>query len=267
MFERLLELFLHAKSGVIAGVFLVGTTGALVTATVQNGVTTITITQASPSPSGSVSPLISPSVSPSPSGTASASPSTSPSTSPSSSPSSSASANPCAAQAHAMADAVKTVDRAFSGFHTDLMHLREGGKGGDAARKSIEDADKLLKTIRQSAVKAIHATSNCRDDEDENDEDKDSEDHQGPDHHVTVTVVTTTSASPTPTASTSTTFTGDPKSIADQAVAAMKLVFDNAKASLPVPTATSSPRPSRTAEGDRRGDSGSNKGKSGEHRD
>ena len=50
MFERLLEMFLHAKSGAIAAVFLLGTTGALVTATVQNGVTTITITEASPSP-------------------------------------------------------------------------------------------------------------------------------------------------------------------------------------------------------------------------
>ena len=68
MFERLLEFFLHAKTGVIAGVFLVGTTGALVTATVQNGVTTITVTQqvsASPSASASASPTASPTASPS----------------------------------------------------------------------------------------------------------------------------------------------------------------------------------------------------------
>ena len=50
MFERLLELLLHAKSGAIAAVLVLGTTGALVTATVQSGVTTITITEASPSP-------------------------------------------------------------------------------------------------------------------------------------------------------------------------------------------------------------------------
>jgi len=170
-----------------------------------------------------------------------------------------------------MADAVKTVDRAFSQYHTDLEHLRQTAKT-EAARKTIEDADKLLKSLRQSAVKAIHATSTCRDDEDENDEDQESEDHQAPDHHVTIVVVTASpspslAVSPSPTASLPTTFTGDPKSIADQAVAAMKLVFDNAKASLPVPTATSSPRASRTAEGDRSNGNGKGKGKSGEHGD
>ena len=56
MLERLLELLLHAKSGVFAGILLVGTTGALVTATVATvgNVTTITLTQASESTSANV---------------------------------------------------------------------------------------------------------------------------------------------------------------------------------------------------------------------
>jgi hypothetical protein len=290
MFERLFELFLHAKTGLIAGVFLIGTTGALVTATVQNGVTTITITEASPSPSGSASPSASASAtatasaSASASASATASPTGSPTASPTGSPSSSPSSSPsaCNSQAKAAADAVKTVDRAFSQFHTDLEHLRKDNKG-DAAQKVIEDADKQLKQIRQNAVTAIHATSTCPkgkdDDEDENDQnDNDKEDGQKSTgraegnflvvffnklfgQNPTVTVVTTSaspSPSPTPTATTSpvptptpTATTGtsnDPKTIADNAVAAMKLVFDTAKSSLPAATATASrsPRASRS---------------------
>ena len=143
------------------------------------------------------------------------------------------------------------------------MHLRELNKG-DAAKNTIENADKLLKLLRQNAVKAIHAATTCfkhdedkagkkDDDQDENDndEDNDSSEHQG----TVVVVVVTTSPSPTPTASpsptpsasgTATPGTGtDPKTIADQAVAAMKLVFDTAKAQLPVQSA--SPKPSRAS--------------------
>src|SRR5581483_7124547 len=126
---------LHAKSGVLAGVFLVGTTGALVTATVQNGVTTITLTEASPSPSASAS------------ASPTASPPASPTASPSASPS--ASAGACADQAHAASNAVKTVNSAFARFHGDLSHRREGVRS-DSARQTIENADKLLKQIREN---------------------------------------------------------------------------------------------------------------------
>ena len=267
MLERVLELFFHAKSGVFAGIFLLGTTGALVTATVSNGVATITITtQASASPSASASANASPS--PTAVATASPSPTMSATASPSPSPSSSASssANPCSAQAHEMADAVKTVNSAFSGFHTDLMHMRTDAK---SAKDTIENADKLLKSIRQNAVKAIHATSTCasgKDDEDndnEQDEDDDDNDEHGSARNGnfvavlftnlqslfgnhTVTVQTTTaSASPAPSG---TIVTGsDPKTIADNAVAAMQVVFDDAKTTLdalptPSPRATRSPK-------------------------
>jgi len=291
MFERLLELFLHAKTGVIAGVFLIGTTGALVTATVQNGVTTITITQASASPSASVSPTATATASPT--ATATASPTASPSSSPSASPSASASPNACSDQAHAAAAAVQTVNSAFSKFHTDLEHLRKDSDK-DSGKATIEKADKQLQQIRQDAVKAIHATNTCasKDDEDkaENDQDEDKNDdndkdknseEQGSQHNGLLAFLqglfgsrlntTTTSASPSPaptsSATTNTTFTGtDPQAIADQAVAAMKVVFDDAVQQLAAPTAspqaknTKPPftaRPSRTPRSDKSGHNGS----------
>jgi hypothetical protein len=288
MFERLLELLLHAKTGVIAGVFLIGTTGALVTATVQNGVTTITITQASASPSASVSPTATATASPT--ATATASPSASPSSSPSSSPSASASPNACSDQAHAAAAAVQTVNSAFSKFHTDLEHMRKDSDK-DSGKATIENADRQLQQIRQDAVKAIHATNTCAskgDDEDkaENDQDEDKNDdndseEQGSTHNGLLAFLqglfgsrlntTTTSASPSPaptsSATTNTTFTGtDPQAIADQAVAAMTVVFNDAVQQLAAPTAspqaknTKPPftaRPSRTPRSEKSGHSDS----------
>src|ERR1700704_2931902 len=55
MLAKLLSLLIHAKSGAISGVLLLGATGALVSVSAANGVTTITITEASPSPSASAS--------------------------------------------------------------------------------------------------------------------------------------------------------------------------------------------------------------------
>jgi hypothetical protein len=151
------------------------------------------------------------------------------------------------------------------------MRFRELNKS-DTARKTIENADKLLKQLRQSATKAIHAATTCfkhdedkagkkDDDEDENDNDND-EDNDSSEHHGTVVVVVvTTSPTPSPSATASPTASPSPtssasgnatlgttgtdaKTIADQAVAAMKLVFDTAKAQLPVTTA--SPKPSHS---------------------
>jgi hypothetical protein len=278
LLERLLELFFHAKSGVFAGILLIGTTGALVTATVSNGVTTITITQASASPSASAS------ASPSATASPTASPTTSPTASPSASPTASASpsdgsgsANGCSAQAHAMADAVKTVDSAFSHFHADLTKMRTDNK---SAKSIVENADKQLKDLRQNAVKAIHATNTCASGKD--DEDKDNEDENDDDdnktsqngnfivvlfsnlqsffggHHkdqTKSTTLTTLTVSPNASTSPSPVASGDPKTIADNAVAAMQLVFDDAKAQLaalptPSPRATRSPNPKGTAKAD-----------------
>src|SRR3989442_275564 len=48
MFAKLITLLLQSKAAALTGVFVIGTTGALVSATTQNGVTTVTITQTSP---------------------------------------------------------------------------------------------------------------------------------------------------------------------------------------------------------------------------
>jgi hypothetical protein len=278
MLQHLLELLLNAKSGVIAGVFLIGTTGALVTATVQNGVTTITITQASASPSASASPTASATASPTATATAS------PTASPSSSPSSSASANPCADQAHERAAAVQKVNTAFSKFQTALEHRKSSART-DTARVVIENATTMLKEIRQNAVKAIHDTNTCadKDDEDQNEQDEDNDDNDGNkgSHSernflvllltnlfgggTTTTVTTTASASPTATASPVVTGS-DPQTIADNAVAAMQVVFDTAIAQLPPPT-TASPKPHRTPDATDRRHDGKGSDNKGEHGD
>ena len=51
MFAKLLALLLQSKGAAISTVFVLGTTGALVSATTQNGVTTITVTPAAESAS------------------------------------------------------------------------------------------------------------------------------------------------------------------------------------------------------------------------
>jgi len=248
MLGKLLSLLLHAKSGAISGLFLLGATGALVSVSTQNGVTTITITEASPSPSASASA----SASPTPSGSPTASPSAHASPSASASPSSSPSSSSCADQAKALAFQVQRVDTAFKGFHTDLMKLR-----GTRSVADIEKADVMLKMIRQAAVKAIHQTfaQSCVKKDDDEDESAETEDHDAApaatlsllgdrkhdedndsDHHRT---------KPAPL-----TFTGDATSIADQAIAAMQVAFDTAKnAPASTPKPSRSPRPSRSPEG------------------
>lgn len=122
---------------------------------------------------------------------------------------------------------MKTVDRAFSQFRSDLSHRRENLRS-DTARATIEKADKLLKQIRQDAVQAIHATVTCTDDdedEDEDEQDEDRDEHKDADKTPAASPVVTT----TPTGT-------DPQAIADQAVAAMKVVFDDAVAQLPAQT-------------------------------
>lgn len=252
MLGKLISLLLHAKSGAISGVFLLGATGALVSASAANGVTRITITEASPSPSASASHSASPTPSASPTATPTHTATPSPTASPSGSPQQS-SASACSDQAKALAFQVQRVDRAFSGFHTDLMKLR-----AQRSVKDIETADVMLKVIRQAAVKAIHATATqtCKthdDDEDANDEDEDEA-------HDAVPATTLTLAGdrskheandgdhpktkPAPM-----TFTGDATAIADQAIAALQVAFDTAKnapASTPKPKPTHTPHPSKS---------------------
>lgn len=189
MIEKLLELFLHAKAGAISGVLLIGASGALVSATTQNGVTTITVTQASPTPSASVSP--SPNAAASPSPSVSPSPSPSPKPSPSGAPSLAA-ASPTTSQTatRACVDATQTVNAAFHKHHGALAKLRSGDDHGKSAQTAatqtaakdakltVKKADELLKTIRKAAVKAIHETCTSHDDDEDKDEDEDDEDDE-----------------------------------------------------------------------------------------
>ena len=274
MFERLFSLLLHAKSGVFAGVFLIGTTGALVTATVQNGVTTITLTEASPSPSGSASPSASASASASPSATTSQS--ASPAVSPTGSPAllrSSLTSSPsdCKSMFQAATDANKTVETAYDKYRTLLAQYGRGTLT-DAQKKTLSDAQKLLTQIRNAAEKAIRASTTCfkRDDDkteqgdhedgDVNDNNGDNDNEQKGEHEdkprTTPPVGTDTFTpvltvpTPTPKATPSLVTGTDPKTVADNAVAAMKLVFDTATSGLPALTATTSksPKPSHSPE-------------------
>ena len=240
MFEKLLSLLLHAKAGAISGVFLLGATGALVTVSAQNGVTTITLTDPSASPSASASPHP----------TASASPVASGSPRPSSSPNLSspklADTTACSDEAKALALQVQRVDSAFKTFHTDLMKLRN-----ERAKATIETADKQLKTVRQAAVKAIHATATCKkhedaDESDTNDE-TDNDDQNGQQGDNQGENEDKNDKDKTATTTTGITFTGDAKSIADQAITAMTTAFNTAKnAPATAPKASHSPEPKTT---------------------
>ena len=237
MIEKLLELFVHAKLGAISGVFLLGASGALVTATTQNGVTTITVTQASPSPSASASPSASPSAGPSASPSASPSPSPSPSPTASASPSASPSpsATPSASSSpranEACVAAVQAVNAAFHADHTALAKLR--GPRRDA-KHTLQEADELLKAIRQAAVKALHAGCNGAVD-DEDDDDGDGDAASGPKQPEIV-------------------FTGSPMVIAQQATVAMDLVRSTMQAELGAsPAPSASPRESGRENGKGKG--------------
>lgn len=238
MLAKLLSLLFHAKAGLVSGVLLLGATGALVSVSASNGVTTITITQPSASPSAQVA-------------TSTRSPEPSESPEPSKSPKPSSSPNACSDAAKALALQVQRVDKAFSGFHTDLMHLR-----GTRSVVVIETADVTLKNIRQAAVKAIHATqpaTDCNKD-DEDKADNDTEDHStaapattslNTDREKDEDSDTDGHAKP---ATAPITFTGtDAKGIADQAIAAMQAAFDTANtAAASTPKPTRSPEPSHS---------------------
>ena len=235
MLAKLLSLLFHAKAGMLSGVLLLGATGALVTVSASNGVTTVTITQPSASPSALTT-------------TATRSPKPTESPEPSESPKlSSSTSSACSDAEKALSLQVQRVDRAFSGFHVDLMHMR-----GTRSVVVIETADVMLKNVRQAAVKALHATlsTTCTKTDDEDKADNDAED-------------TSTAASGTTSLNTDrekdedsdtdghakpaaspVTFTGtDAKGIADQAIAAMQAAFDTAKSA-----AASAPKPSHSPE-------------------
>ena len=239
MLAKLLTLLFHAKAGMLSGVLLLGATGALVTVSTSNNVTTVTITQPSASPvtmSENRSPK--PSKSPEPSENPKLSSTTSTSSA-------------CSDAAKALSLQVQRVDKAFSGFHVDLMHMR-----GTRSVVVIETADVTLKHVRQAAVKALHATlsTTCTKSDDEDKADNDDEDDStaasgttslNTDREKDEDSDTGGHAKP---ATSPITFTGtDAAGIADQAIAAMQAAFDTAKSAAASPAKPShSPDPSHS---------------------
>ena len=219
MLAKLLALLLHSKSAAVSAVFVLGTTGALVSATTQNGVTTITVTQTTES-SSQVTTSDKDNDKDEHSSTKSPPTTTT------------ANAQSCAADAQARNVAVRTVDTTFVQDFTALNTLArtKGEKGKEAAKT----ADKVLMQLRQDAVKAIHATGTAcvKEDNDESadaDEDtaegadEDKNDEQDNDDKTTAATTTTT---------TTVTTGADPAAIAADAVAKMTLAFNTAKATI-----------------------------------
>ena len=205
MFEKLLSLLLQAKGGAVATVFVLGTTGALVTATVDGGVTTITLTQPSSTAGAQTT---------TPDGTTTNTTVTDTilalfnRTNGEEDPTSTATGNGCSDEAHDRNDAMKAVNDESKTQRAEARELGKDAERSDAARELVSDADTAIKDIRQAAVKAIHATFDC-DKEDDEDEDVDDEDEDD--------TSTTTTTDPTVAFS-----SDDAMAIAELAILAMK---------------------------------------------
>ena len=235
MFEKLFSLLLHAKGGALATVLVLGASGALVTATVQSGVTTITITQPSTTTDGSTATT--------PSDSKTTTTTTNPvilalfnQTKAEDDPSAPATGDNCSDEAHAMVAQIKLVNDGFKKDHQAAQALSKDAPKTDAAKKLVKDANQALDETRKAALKAIHATlspsvtcnNNDKDDADK-DEAKDNED----DDNGSTTGTTTGTTSTTTTTGPSVAFSGaDAKSIADLAISAMDLQVKNLKTAL-----------------------------------
>jgi hypothetical protein len=170
VFEKLLSLLLHAKGGAVATVFVLGTTGALVTATVDAGVTTIAITQPSSTTTGSET---------TPGGTTNTTVTETilalfNRTSAEEDPTSTATGKGCSDEAHERNDAMKDVNDASKTHREEIRGLDRDSDASDA-KQLVKDADKEIRDIRQAAVKAIHATFDCDPNEDEDEDDVDED--------------------------------------------------------------------------------------------
>jgi len=245
MLEKLLSLLLHAKGGAVATVFVLGTTGALVTATVDAGVTTLTITQPSTTTTGSET-------------TTGGSTTTNTTvtdailalfnrTSAEDDPTSTATGKGCSDEAHARNEQMKRVNDASKAHRQEVAALGKAAARTDDNKDAVKDADKAIKDIRQAAVKAIHDTFDCDKDEDE-DEDEDQDEDEDD---------SSTSTGP------SVAFSGDDaKAIAELAISQMDLVVTNLKAELTAPTTTTNTtNQNQKAKSDNKSGKSDNKGK------
>ena len=243
MFEKLLSLLLHAKGGAVATVLVLGASGALVTATVENGLTTVTITQPSTTTTaGSTTTTTDPVIlalfnNSKKNGSTEPEGSTEPAT-----------GNGCSDAAHATNEQVKRVNDAYKTDHAAVLTLSKDAPKTEEARKLIKDADSKIKGFRQEAVKAIHdlfKSDECKGSDDE-DEDADNDDEDGTSVAISCT---------------------DAKACADAAIKAMDDEVANLKTELETPTAAPATTNTNVAPGksDKGRDNHDNKGKGKGH--
>lgn len=254
MFEKLLSLLLHAKGGAIATVLVLGASGALVTATVENGLTTVTITQPSTTTgsetTGSTTTTSNNTVTQTILGLFNR-------TNAEEDPTGTATGNGCSDAAHATNEQVKRVDAAFKTDHAAVQALGKAAAKTEDNKKLVKDADNKLKGLRQVAVKAIHElfkSDECKGNDDEDaDEDNDDEDDSS-----TGTTTGTTSTTTTTVAISGT----DAKALADAAIAEMDKVVTDLQAALTAPTTTSTTTQSGKSKSDHKSGKDSGKGHS-----
>ena len=251
MFEKLLSLLLHAKGGAVATVLVLGASGALVTATVENGLATVTLTQP---------------------GTTTSSETTTTTTDPailalfsnlkkhgSTEPEGStepATGNGCSDAAHATNEQVKRVNDAYKTDHAAVLALSKDAPKTEEARKLVKDADTKIKDLRQEAVKAIHGL--FKSDECKGNDDEDAGATTGATDGTTSTTTTTTTVAISCT---------DAKACADAAIAEMDKVVEELKTELETPTAAPVTTNTNVAPGksDKGRDNHDNKGKGKGH--
>jgi hypothetical protein len=270
MFEKLLSLLLHAKGGALASVLVLGASGALVTATVENGNATIKITQPS---SGAAGTAVAPVTVTTASNTMSNNTKVDPAilalftrTKAEQDPTGTATGgNGCSDAAKALNEQVKRVNDAFKTDQQAIAKARKDART-DAAKKAVSDAEKAITSIRQAAVKAIHATNpsatcknddedvsekqgdtNDKDDETDNDVDNEQEgEHDGDDAATPPAGGAPVTATPTTPA---VVFSGDAKAIADAAISAMALWVTDVKTAIAAqPAATTTTNTTRKAD-------------------
>lgn len=245
MFEKLLSLFLQAKGGAVATVLVLGTSGALVTATVENGMTNVAITQETTDQSGSTT-TTDDSTTATTTTVDQAILALFTRTNAEEDPTSTATAKGCSDEAHARNEQKFRVNDAFKADHLTVVAFNRVVRALDD-RQLVRDAGKALRDIRQAAVKAIHGTFDCDpgEEEDEKNEDENNEDNSS-----------TTTDTPD--------FTGlDAEAIADLAIEAMAAVVEDLKAALGFDEETT---PANTRRDDKKSDNApgaanANKGK------
>jgi len=238
MFEKLLSLLLHAKGGAVATVLVLGASGALVTATVENGVANVTVTQPSQTTTGSNTTT-----------TGSTTNNTVTQqilalfnrTKAEDDPTAPATGNGCKDAAHATNEQVKRVNDAFKTDHAAVLALSKTAPKTEDARNAVKTAEGKLKDFRQEAVKKIHDLFKSDECKGTDDEDKDEDEDKDDDNATTGTTTGTSSGTTSTTTTTSTVAISgtDAKAIADVAIAEMDKVVADLKAKLAaLPAAT-----------------------------